>query len=142
MKTSARNQFAGTVTAIRVGAVNDEVEIEIPGGHALVAVITRTSTQSLGLQVGGPAIALIKSSSVIVTADDAGMRFSARNRLSGTVAAVTTGAVNGEVLIDVPDSGTVAAIITNESLNTLDLKVGDPASAIFKATSVIVATPI
>ena len=33
MKTSARNQFVGTVSSVRSGAVNDEVELTLPGGH-------------------------------------------------------------------------------------------------------------
>src|SRR5882724_5813610 len=36
MKTSARNQFVGTVTGVRSGAVNDEVELTLPGGARIV----------------------------------------------------------------------------------------------------------
>ncbi|MGI4816264.1 MAG: molybdenum-dependent transcriptional regulator, partial [Janthinobacterium lividum] len=39
MKTSARNQLHGTISAIRQGAVNDEVVIGLPGGDSVVAVI-------------------------------------------------------------------------------------------------------
>ena len=57
MKTSARNHFAGTVQAVHSGAVNDEVEIKIDGGHTIVATLTQTSTKSLGLAQGKPAFA-------------------------------------------------------------------------------------
>ena len=66
MKTSARNQFVGTVTSLRSGAVNDEVEITTAGGQRIVAVVTRESTHSLGLAAGKRAIALFKATSVIV----------------------------------------------------------------------------
>ena len=39
--TSVRNQFSGKVTRIRVGAVNDEIQIKLTGGEKLVAIITR-----------------------------------------------------------------------------------------------------
>jgi len=137
MKTSARNQFLGTVTKVVRGAVNDEVELEIAGGHRLVAIVTHDSAQELGLQVGAAAIALVKASSVIVVTEPAKARFSARNQLSGTISRVHPGAVNTELVIELPGGGTVAAIVTVQSSHTLDLAVGKPVSAIFKASSVI-----
>lgn len=141
MKTSARNQFPGKVVALKQGAVNDEVVLEVAGGHQIVAIVTRGSSDSLGLKPGAAAFALIKSSSVIVVTDDEGARFSARNRLAGTVSRVQPGAVNTEVIIALPGGGTVAAIVTNQSSTALGLAVGQPASAIFKASSVIIGVP-
>ncbi|TXH81892.1 TOBE domain-containing protein [Thauera aminoaromatica] len=141
MKTSARNQFLGKVTEVKRGSVNDEVELEVAGGHRIVAIVTHGSAEGLSLQPGAEAFALIKSSSIIVVTADEGARFSARNRLSGTVSRVQPGAVNTEVVIDLPGGGAVAAIVTNESSNALGLAVGKPASAIFKASSVIVGVP-
>ncbi len=141
MKTSARNQFIGRVTRVKPGAVNDEVELEVTGGHRITATITRESTRELGLQVGTEALALIKSSSVIVATGDGGTRFSARNRLDGTIARVQPGAVNTEVVIDLPGGSSIAAIVTNDSSTSLGLAVGKPATAIFKASSVIIGVP-
>lgn len=141
MKTSARNQFLGKVTAVRRGAVNDEVELEILGGQRIVAIITCESTDNLGLKLGAEAFALIKASAVIVMTDDDGAQVSARNRLAGTVSRLQPGAVNSEVVIDLPGGGAIASIITNGSVDSLGLKVGGPASAIFKASSVIVGVP-
>ncbi|TDR71653.1 TOBE domain-containing protein [Paludibacterium purpuratum] len=138
MKSSARNQFSGVVKAVRTGAVNDEIELELLGGQVLVAVVTHESARTLGLSVGREAVALIKSSSVIVVTDDQGVLFSARNHLRGKIARVTPGAVNSEVLIDVEGVGQIAAIVTNESCAALALAVDRPASALFKASSVIV----
>lgn len=141
MKTSARNQFFGTVSCVRQGAVNDEITLEIAGGQKIVAIVTRESAENLGLRQGAPAFALIKSSSVIVMTDDQGAKFSARNRLAGTVSRVVPGAVNTEVVIGLPGGGSVAAIITNESCHTLELAVGTTATAMFKASSVILGVP-
>ncbi len=141
MKTSARNQFFGTVKSIQIGATNDAVEIAIAGGHTVVATVTRDSTQELGLTVGSEVFALIKASSIILVGEAEDVRFSARNQFAGTVARVQTGAVNTEVIITVGDS-TLAVIITNGSAENLELKEGSAVTAIFKASSVIVGCPL
>jgi len=139
MKTSARNQFVGTVTTVRSGAVNDEIELSLPSGVRLVAVVTRESTQSLGLRTQMTAIALVKASSVLVATDLAGAKLSARNQLTGTVSALTPGAVNAEVVIAVDGGDSIAAIVTQDSVKSLGLAVGVRATAFFKASSVILA---
>src|SRR6185369_11445721 len=66
MKTSARNQWYGKVSAIQRGTVNDEVSLALPGGQSVVAVVTHESTETLGLAVGAEAVALVKASSVLL----------------------------------------------------------------------------
>jgi len=138
MKTSARNQFAGVVKVVRSGAINDEVELEVIGGLRIVATVTSESRKTLGLDPGAKAFALVKASSIILMTDSDGARLSARNQLAGKVSRVTRGAVNSEVVLELPGGGTVAAIITNESAVALGLADGSPATAVFKASSVIV----
>jgi molybdate transport system regulatory protein len=141
MKTSARNQLVGTVTSVRSGAVNDEVEITLAGGQRIVAVVTQESTQSLGLKTKATAIALVKASSVVVATDLEGAKVSTRNQLAGKVGTVTPGAVNAEVVIELDGGGSIAAIVTQGSVRSLGLAPGKRAIALFKATSVIVAVP-
>ena len=69
MRTSARNALTGVVVAHETGAVNDEVTLELAPGKQLVAIITRSSAEELGLAVGETATALIKSSHVILAVD-------------------------------------------------------------------------
>ncbi|SHM69080.1 TOBE domain-containing protein [Rhizobacter sp. OV335] len=138
MRTSARNQFAGTVVGLRGGAINDEIELEAIGGLRIVASITHESTVELGLVVGAKAFALIKASSIILMTEMRGVRLSARNQLKGVVSRVTPGAVNCEVVMALAGGGAVAAIITNDSAAALALEVGSTAIAVFKASSVIV----
>lgn len=142
--TSARNHFAGRVSRIVRGAVNDEVELRLAGGDTLVATVTRQSTQTLGLRKGGEAVALIKSSWIILAVDEDGgapLKLSARNGLRGTVGKVTRGAVNSEVTVDLKGGASVVAVVTNASVKTLKLAPGKPATAIFKASSVILGVP-
>jgi molybdate transport system regulatory protein len=138
MKTSARNQFLGTVAKVTRGAVNSEVVLDIGGGDSLAAIITNTSLDNLGLAPGVEAHALIKAPWVIVTTDE-GMKTSARNRLCGVVSRCVAGAVNGEVIIDLPGGKSVTAIITNDSIESLGLKEGVRACALIKASHIILA---
>jgi molybdate transport system regulatory protein len=139
MKTSARNQYVGTVTAVRSGAVNDEVELTLPSGHRIVAIVTRESTETLGLRTNMTAIALVKASSILIATGLADARVSARNQLHGSVAAVHPGAVNAEVVLALDGGGEVAAIVTQASVKSLGLSAGVRATALFKASSVILA---
>lgn len=66
------------------------------------------------------------------------MELSARNILPGTVKAIKLGQVMAEVTVQVGDNEIVAAI-TRASVERLKLKVGDKASAVIKATEVIIA---
>lgn len=63
---SARNQLVGTVTTIRRGAVNGHVSLELADGSTVTGSITNAAIDDLGLEVGAPAVAIIKSTDVIV----------------------------------------------------------------------------
>ena len=141
MKTSARNQFAGTVHAVRPGAINDEIDLAVGGGLHIVATVTRESRDDLGLVPGAKAFALVKASSVILMTDMSDVRLSARNQLAGKVSRVVPGAVNTEVVLELPGGGSVAAIITNDSATSLAIAPGSAATAVFKASSVTVGVP-
>jgi len=66
------------------------------------------------------------------------MKLSARNVLSGTVSEVTKGQTTARVKITLPGGSVITASITNEAVDALELKVGDEASAIVKASDVII----
>jgi molybdate transport system regulatory protein len=141
VKSSARNQYAGTVTRVKRGTVDTEVQLRLGGGEALVAVITRASAVRLGLKAGVPVMAWIKASSVILAPDTEGAsRVSARNCLRGVVTRVVRGAVNSEVVIEFGGGNTIAATITHSSVRALGLRRGSRAAALFKASSVILLT--
>ncbi|MBZ5792194.1 TOBE domain-containing protein [Burkholderia contaminans] len=141
MKTSARNQLFGKVASIVRGTVNDEVTLTLPGGQPVVAVLTHESADALGLQTGADACALVKASWVVLAVDDGehALRVSARNQLRGRVETVTLGAVNSEVTLALDGGGTLTAVVTNDSVDALQLDAGRRATALFKASSVILA---
>lgn len=66
MRLSARNQLSGTVGSIEVGAVMTIVRIDLDGGQHITASVTKEAVEELGLQVGSPAVAVIKSTEVMI----------------------------------------------------------------------------
>lgn len=68
------------------------------------------------------------------------MHTSARNEFPGTVTALTKGAVNAEVVLDIAGGQQLVAVITNASADGLGLAVGKPAVALVKAPWVILTT--
>lgn len=140
MKISARNVFDGTVEAVKLGAVNAEVDVVLPGDIRIVATVTNDSVKALGLAAGAPVKAIVKASSVMVLTEGDGVKLSARNRLEGSISAVTEGPVSTEVAITLANGTVVSATITHGASVALGLKVGIKAAAIFKAPSVILGT--
>lgn len=140
LRTSARNQYEGTVQTIQRGAVNSEVILDLGGGDRLVAIVTNTSVDDLGLREGGSAIALVKSSFVVL--GEPGVRTSARNALAGSVLSCREGAVNAEVELQLAGGRRVVATITNESARELDISEGVPMLALIKSSHVILAVAV
>ncbi len=138
LKTSARNQLRGTVTKVHRGAVNADVVLAIGDGLEIFANITREAVDELDLKRGREAVALIKSSFVLLSPDP-DIRISARNRLPGTVASIAPGAVNCEVKLQLAGSRTLIAIVTREGLKQLGLRSGSPCVALVKASHVLIA---
>lgn len=140
MKTTARNQFVGSVTALELGPVSAQVTIALAGGGEIVATLTSAAARRLKLKKGREALALVKASAVVLVTDLAGWRLSASNQLAGTVSRIERGAVSSLVVLTLPGGAAITATVTNEGVEALGLKVGAAASAVFKAGAVMVAT--
>lgn len=66
------------------------------------------------------------------------MKLSARNRLIGTVKSINRGEAIANVVLDVGGQRVVSSI-TVEAVDELQLKEGSPATAIIKASDVMIA---
>jgi len=139
MKTTARNQFGGTITGLDLGPVSAQVTIGLRSGDEIVASMTSAAARRLNLALGQDALALVKSSAVVLVTDFAGWKLSARNQLAGTVSRVERGPVSSLVILTLPGGATLTASVTNEGVEALGLQVGMPATAVFKAYAVMVA---
>jgi len=69
MRLSARNMLKGRIKQVTPGAVNNEIVIELEGGTEVVSIITKTSSEGLGLAPGKEVYAVIKASNVMVAVD-------------------------------------------------------------------------
>lgn len=124
---------------VKKGAVNSVVEVDLKGGDRIVSVITNNSVGRLDLKAGKETPAIVKAPSVMLGREIKREQISARNVLTGTISRIEHGAVNDEVIVDLPGGNTVTAIVTTESVHKLGLTEGDEVSAVIKASSVILA---
>jgi molybdopterin-binding protein len=67
------------------------------------------------------------------------MKLSARNVLKGKVLKIVKGAVNSEVMLELPGGTQIVSIITNSSVENLGLEEGKQAYAVIKASNVMIA---
>ncbi|MBX7490482.1 TOBE domain-containing protein [Helicobacter sp. Faydin-H64] len=135
LKTSARNQLLGEILEIKEGAVNAEVTLKIKENMQIVSAITLHSLKELGLKVGMQAYALIKANWIVIfTQEPKGI--SLRNCLCGEISTLKEGAVNAEVRINC-NGVELSAVVTEDSKETLTLKIGQQVWFGFKANNVI-----
>ncbi len=137
MKASARNQFGGVIDSVDIGPVSAQASVRVPGGLTITASMTAASAHKLQLKVGQDAVALVKASAVVLVTDFAGFELSARNQLPGTISRIEKGAVSSLVCLTLPGGTIVTASVTNDAVAALSLKVGQPATAVFKASVVM-----
>jgi molybdate transport system regulatory protein len=138
MLTSARNQFIGRISHISRGMYNDEIQVLLAGGERIVTLITSNRSLAMRLEAGRDAIVLVRPTAVILTTDNvSGFMLSARNLVSGTIKQLRTDLVNTEVVIALKGEDTLVAVVTSDAAKELELTVGKPVNAIFKATDVL-----
>lgn len=63
--SSARNRFVGLVTAVKTDAVMAQVELQC-GPFRVVSLMSSEAVDELGLEAGSVAVAVIKSTNVII----------------------------------------------------------------------------
>ena len=66
------------------------------------------------------------------------MKISARNQLPGRIVAITPGAVNGTVKVDIGGGMVITSSITEEAIADLALAEGDTVTVIVKASDVLI----
>lgn len=66
------------------------------------------------------------------------MKLSARNQISGNVAAVQKGQTTSHVRVDIGNGVVITSSITNEAVDDLGLKQGDSVTVVIKASDVMI----
>lgn len=141
MKTSARNQLLGKISAIQIGAVNAEVNLILNNGETITASITKESAEKLAIKVGMTVMAWVEAAQIMLVSNFGDYQISARNQLAGTIAALNSNTITAEVVISLASGDTLAAAISADSVETLGLRKGQTVTAVFKAGAVILAVP-
>lgn len=139
MKTSSRNVYSGTITAIITGGLNDEVELQLASGEKVYGQLAHASAERLGLAVGGEAVALVKATEILLVNDNDDYDVCCRNQFTGKVIKLVRGFVNGEVIIQTPSGLELNATVTLEGINRLRVERGAPVTAMFKSSNVMIA---
>lgn len=67
------------------------------------------------------------------------MKISARNQFRGKIVEVKKGVITAEIKVEITMPVTITSVITKESADELDLKVGDEVAAIVKSTEVMIS---
>ena len=67
---SARNQFVGKITKVVKGAVNGHVSLTTPCGAVISGSVTNEAIEDLGLAEGVDAVAIVKSTDVLVGVEE------------------------------------------------------------------------
>ena len=71
-RLSARNRLPGRITGIKHDGIMAQVDMQVGDNH-IVAVITAEAVEEMGLHVGMEAVALIKSTSVMIVTREGGI---------------------------------------------------------------------
>ena len=142
LRTSARNQLHGKVTAIEPQGRNDLIRLEVAEGLIVDAQITHDSTERLELKIGTEVVALIKAGWLDVLEIDSA-ETPGNNCLKGTIEKVLD-ADDGpsEVRIILPNGLTLCALDEPEHLQALGLTCGKPVRVEFSPSRVLLGTPL
>ncbi len=128
------SKVSGTITKVVKGHIHANVQIlwkSIP----LSVVITTASCEDMHLSEGDSITVLIKGTDVMLAKYFSGM-ISARNRVSGIVKRIIRGDVVSKVFVESQEE-MLHAIITNTSLEEMDINEGNEITAIVKSTELI-----
>ncbi len=136
INSSADNSFNGKVLSINEGAVYSIVEID-GLSFKIYASISKSSIERMGLLNGDTVTALINSNQFILSIDES-IQLSCRNKFTGKVNSVKKGAVNSEVFINLDNSNKLCVMVTNESIDSMNITYGSRVSAFCKASSVLI----
>jgi molybdate transport system regulatory protein len=136
VRSSARNQFTGTVDALHDDGEGVSVSLRLSGGASMMASVTRDSAAQLALAPGAEVVALVKAPSVRLCLQPAQARGLA-NRLWGTVRGVVRGTTRAEVTLALQGGGEAVATVPCRLLDAHPVRIGERALAAFAPASVI-----
>ncbi|OIN16971.1 MULTISPECIES: TOBE domain-containing protein [Shewanella] len=137
LKTSARNQLAGEVIALKDDSLNDNVRVKLAGGQEIDAAITHASTDKLGLHIGKKVLLLFKAPAVSIHSLQ--QPLSSGNRLKGQLLQIKRDPQRSEITLDIGGNDRLYASVCNDSIEGLPLTLGDHLQASFEPGQTLIA---
>jgi len=134
-KLSARNQLVGIISAIHQGNIHVQIELTLKGIDKIYASITKHSYEALGLHLKESAIAIIKANSIMVSKTKPEGAY--QNLLRGKAIYLESDTTHTEITVELESKNTLTATITNDTFETLGLKINEEAYMFFEASAVI-----
>ena len=139
VRTSARNQFVGTVVGILDAGGMADVRLRLEGDEFLTATITPESVETMGLAPGAQAWALIKAPWVTLSAR-APRASATKNTFEGVVTVLDRGSASTRLTLTTASGRAIAAAMSESLVGERGLTRGARAWAAFATESVILAT--
>lgn len=136
MQISARNQLLGIIQKIEIEKVSATVYVKLKNDYVITSVITAGAVENLALKEEDEVIVIIKSNSVILSIDEK-INISARNKLNGVIEKIYLGEVNAEVIVNI-GGDLIACVITKNSVQELNIKIGDKGTIVVKSSDVMI----
>lgn len=136
-KTSARNSFFGKISTIGPGDIQALVEVVSVSGNVITSIITSGSLTRIGLKPGMLVTAEVKAPWIQLCKDLNAPNCSAENLFQGTVCRITKNRTTAEVVVRLPDSTELCAIITEKIRRQMDIQNEDLLWVFFDAFAVV-----
>ena len=141
-QTSARNTFAGHVARVVEDGIMAEVEVTTESGYSIFSTVTKTSLENLHIVAGTPVMATVKAPLVNLYPHSQSLSASGHNFFSCSIDNVASSSVLAEVAGHLADGTGICALVSNHTLQNLELQTGDLATMHFKEMSVVLQTVI
>ena len=138
MQISARNQIIGTIEKISLGAVNAEIQMKLKSGKSIVSIITNSSVENLGLAINDEVVAVVKSNNVLLSTTQNDSKINEINSLKGNIEEINIDSINAEVVVNIGNEDKIVAIVTTNSIENMDLKIGASVDIIIKASDIMI----
>ena len=140
MEIIARNQFRGTVSAIDRGETHALVTVDADLVE-LHALITTHELDKLGLSVGAPVVAGVRSTDVMIGVEKDHVPITANNQFKGRIVEVERGDVTtlATFKFDLDEGKELLAVMPNPAADRTEVVKGGHVIAVVKAADVTLA---
>jgi len=139
IKTTAANQWFGTVKSMRAGEIDAEIDVILKSGARIVVTLALAELAPLQIGLNQDVVVSVNAAEIGVIADWSLQHVSARNCLVGQVVRIRDDGVDAEVLIRLDYADSVVATITQTSAERMGLKPGVIVGAMFKSNAAMLA---